>query len=101
MLKKRDVIDDAYEDDIVRTSASQNRVTTTLCTEKFFLRTQYIHTALPAYQWIGVEGGGGQERDGQCNAYKWSQLGFRSQSILHTAEGGLQNLSNYFLTGED
>jgi hypothetical protein len=40
MLKKGDVVDDA--DDEVRTSASQNRVTATLSTEEFFLRTQYL-----------------------------------------------------------
>jgi hypothetical protein len=41
MLKKRDVVD-ADENDEDRTSASQNRVTTTLCTEELFLRTQCI-----------------------------------------------------------
>jgi hypothetical protein len=41
MLKKGDVVDDA-DDDEVRTSAPQNRLTATLCTEEFFLRTQYI-----------------------------------------------------------
>jgi hypothetical protein len=41
MLKKGDVIYDA-DDDVVRTCASQNRVTATLSTEEFFLRTQYL-----------------------------------------------------------
>jgi hypothetical protein len=41
MMKKGDdvVFDD---DDLVRTSVSQNRVTVTMCTEESFLRTQYI-----------------------------------------------------------
>jgi hypothetical protein len=42
MLKKGDVEGDAYDDDEVRTSASQNCVTATLSTEEFFLRTQYL-----------------------------------------------------------
>ncbi len=42
MLKKGDVIVDAdADDDEVRTSALQNRVTATLCTEEFFLSTLY------------------------------------------------------------
>jgi hypothetical protein len=48
------VIDD---DDEVRTSVSQNHATVTLCTEEFFLGTQYICIALPLYQQSGVEGG--------------------------------------------
>ncbi len=40
MLKKGD--DDDEVNDEVRSSASQNRVTATLCTEEFFLRTQYF-----------------------------------------------------------
>jgi hypothetical protein len=39
MMKKGDVIDDADE---VRTIESQNWAAATLCTEEFFLRTQYI-----------------------------------------------------------
>jgi hypothetical protein len=43
MMTKGDVIIDADDDDEeVRTSASQNRAIATLCTEEFFLRTQYI-----------------------------------------------------------
>jgi hypothetical protein len=41
MLKNEDVENDADDDDEVRTSESQNCVTATLSTEKFFLRTQY------------------------------------------------------------
>ncbi len=37
--KKGDEVDD---DDAVRTSVSQDRVTATLCTKKLFLSTQYI-----------------------------------------------------------
>jgi hypothetical protein len=43
MLKKGDdvaVNDD--DNDVVRTSVSQNRVTATPCTEELLLRTQYI-----------------------------------------------------------
>jgi hypothetical protein len=43
MLKKGDVIDDADDDDELRTSASQNHVTATLFTDELFLRTQYIY----------------------------------------------------------
>jgi hypothetical protein len=43
-MKKGDVVIVAHDDDddAVRTSPSQNYVTETLCTEEFFLRTQYI-----------------------------------------------------------
>jgi hypothetical protein len=37
MLKKGDVVDDADEDDEVRTSAPQNRATAAESTEEFFL----------------------------------------------------------------
>jgi hypothetical protein len=40
--KKEGVEDDADDDDEVRTNASQNRATATLCTEEFFLRTWYL-----------------------------------------------------------
>ncbi len=42
ILKKGDINADADNDDEVRTSASQNHATTTLSTEKFFLRTQHL-----------------------------------------------------------
>jgi hypothetical protein len=42
MLQKGDVVDDADDDNEVRTSASQNRATTTQGTEEFILRTQYL-----------------------------------------------------------
>jgi hypothetical protein len=41
MLKKRDVENDANDDE-VRTNASQNQATATLSTEEFFLRTQNL-----------------------------------------------------------
>jgi hypothetical protein len=43
-MKKGDVVIVAHDDDDdeVRTSASQNYVKATLCTEEFFPRTQYI-----------------------------------------------------------
>jgi hypothetical protein len=59
MLKKGNVVSDAYDDYEVRTSASQNRVTATVCTEEFFLRTQYIYIALPSFK-QRVGGGGGR-----------------------------------------
>jgi hypothetical protein len=40
MKKGDDVADD--DDDAVRTTLTQDRVTATLCTEELFLRTQYI-----------------------------------------------------------
>jgi hypothetical protein len=40
MMKKGDGIVDVDDDDEVRTSASQNHVTATLCTEEIFHRTQ-------------------------------------------------------------
>jgi hypothetical protein len=42
MKKKGDVITDVDDGDELKTSASQNCATATLCTEEFFLRTQYI-----------------------------------------------------------
>ncbi len=81
MVKKGDVVNDADE---VRTSASQNRATTTLSTEGFFFRAQYLHLSPSHEQW-GVGGGGEWEIDGQCNTYR------QSQPDLHTAEQGLRN----------
>jgi hypothetical protein len=72
-LKKGDVINDAYDDDEVITIALQNRVTATLSSEEFFLRTHYIYVALPSYQKISV--GGGQEINSQLDTYRRSQLG--------------------------
>ncbi len=40
--KKGDDVEYEKDDDVVRTSASQDRVTATLCTEELFLCTQYI-----------------------------------------------------------
>ncbi len=75
-MKKEDIIDDADDKYEVRTSASQNGVLATLCTEKFLLRTNSpLITA-----------------DGKLYTYRRSQLGFSSQLDLHTTEWGLQNL---------
>ncbi len=41
-MKKGDNVIDNEDDDVVKTSASQDQVTTTLCTEVLFLSTQYI-----------------------------------------------------------
>ncbi len=44
------VINVAADDGEMRTSALQNYATATLCTEEFFLRTQYIlYVAIPSY----------------------------------------------------
>ncbi len=41
MTKKAEVIIVADNDDELRTSVSENPATATLCTEEFFVRTQY------------------------------------------------------------
>jgi hypothetical protein len=41
-LKKEDVLQDVVDDDEVRTTASQECVISTMCTEEFFLMTWYI-----------------------------------------------------------
>jgi hypothetical protein len=41
-MKKGDNVADDEDDDVVRTSVSQDQVTATLCTEELFLSTQYI-----------------------------------------------------------
>jgi hypothetical protein len=46
MLKKGDDVAVDDDDDAVRTSVSQDQVTVTLCTEEFFLRTQFIYVVL-------------------------------------------------------
>jgi hypothetical protein len=79
------------DDDEARTSGSQNYVTATLCTEKFFRRTLYI--ALPS----SAERCGGRYRqsvrhiDGP-NCVSWT-------SILESEV--YKNLFNYFVTWED
>ncbi len=40
-MKKTDVVDDVGDDDVVKTSVSQNCVTAKLCSEEFSLRTPY------------------------------------------------------------
>jgi hypothetical protein len=40
--KKGDEVADDEDDDAVRTSMSQDRVTATLCTEELFVSPQYI-----------------------------------------------------------
>jgi hypothetical protein len=41
-MKKGDEVVDDEDDDVVRTSMSQDQVTATLCTDELFLSTQYI-----------------------------------------------------------
>ncbi len=55
--KGHEVADVEDDDDAVRTSVSQDRVTAALCTEELFLSTQYI--ALTAYQMVNHVGGDG------------------------------------------
>ncbi len=54
MKKKGDNVDDEDDDDAVRTSVLQDRVTATLCTEEL-----YISIALSTYQ-TGKDVGGGR-----------------------------------------
>ncbi len=42
-MKKGDDVAVDDDDDVVRTSVSQNRVAVTLCTEELFLRAWYIY----------------------------------------------------------
>jgi hypothetical protein len=57
-MKKGEDVADYEDDDVVRTSVSQDQVTVTLCTEEWFLRTQYMSIALSTHQ-IGQNMGGG------------------------------------------
>jgi hypothetical protein len=82
MMKKGDVIIVADDDDDEVRTASQNRLTATLCTEQLFLRTFYSSPL------ISPEMCGGQDIDVQCDTYRWSWLSFRSQLNLHTPEQG-------------
>jgi hypothetical protein len=72
-MKKAEVVIVADDDDELRTSVSENPATATLCTEEFFLRTQYLCIALHSYQQRGMGGGDGeQDIDGQHDTYGWS-----------------------------
>jgi hypothetical protein len=53
MMKMGNVIVDADDFDGVRTSASQNGATSTLCTEEFFLRTQHIQLSQQISREVG------------------------------------------------
>ncbi len=97
-MKKEDVIIKANDDE-VRTCASQNYATTTLCTEEFFLRTSYILVYI--FPHISREVCGGQDIDSQSDTYRPPWLGFSSQLNLYTAEQDLRNLYNYFVIEED
>jgi hypothetical protein len=80
--ERDEIADGEDDDDVVRTSLSQDRVTAALCTEELFLSTQYTvyssplfiktikiiykdnknieqYIALPAYQMVSHVGGGG------------------------------------------
>jgi hypothetical protein len=85
MVKKG--YDVAVDDDALKTSVSQNRVTATLCTEELFLRTQYILIALSTYQ-TGENVGGGM-----VNTTHGSVLAavHTSQLTLHAFKQGLQS----------
>jgi hypothetical protein len=57
MMKKGDVIVVAEDDDdVVRTSGSQNQATATLCTDEFFLRTKFIQLSLISAERCGGSG---------------------------------------------
>ncbi len=84
MMNKGDVVV-ADDDDKLRTSASQNHVTTTLCTEEFFLSADMCEVGQFMYC-----------TDGQRNTYRWCQLSFSSQPNLYTAEQGLWTLSKTY-----
>jgi hypothetical protein len=58
-MKKGDFVFVAADDNKVRSSASQNHAAVSFCTEKFFLRTQYIHSISSSPQ-ISREVGGGR-----------------------------------------
>jgi hypothetical protein len=94
MMKKGGVIDDADDDNEVRTSASQNHATETMCTEEFFLRRLGVYSS-PLMSSEGV--GRGEEIDSPMCTYGQSQLSFTFQPDLHAAEQGLQNFNNYFV----
>jgi hypothetical protein len=96
MFFKDDITTSGTQSD-TRTNASQNRAAATMIAEEFFLRTQY--KLLSPH--ISREAGGGQEIDGQHDTSRWSWLSCGSQPNLHTAEQGLQNLQNYFVTDKD
>ncbi len=56
-MKKGDVIVVAEDDDdVVRTSGSQNQATATLCTDEFFLRTKFIQLSLISAERCGGSG---------------------------------------------
>jgi hypothetical protein len=81
-MKKGDEVKDE-DDDMVRTSVSQDRVIATLCTKELFLCTQYILLSPCTKQ---VKRGEGEDLDGQ-----------------HDTLGGLIRLDilyNYFVTGD-
>jgi hypothetical protein len=66
-MKGDDVVVGHNDDDVLRTSVSQNRVTVTLCTEELFLRTHYIYLSPHIRQ---VKMCSGKETEGQHD--KWS-----------------------------
>jgi hypothetical protein len=87
MLKKGNyfAVDD---DDAVRTSVSQNRVTATMWTEEFFLKTQY-YIVLPSYK-PGKSVGGGT--DGQHDTWKRTSWVHNSQLTLYAIKQGLHTM---------
>ncbi len=57
-MKKGEDVPDSEDNDTMRTSVSQDRVTATLCTEELFLSTQYMCIALSAHRQVKCVGGG-------------------------------------------
>jgi hypothetical protein len=50
-MKKGNKVADNEDDDAVRTSVSQDRVTAPMCTEELFLRTHYTVPGLETDRW--------------------------------------------------
>jgi uncharacterized protein YpmB len=68
-MKKRDDVADDEDDDMVRTSVSQDQVTATLFTEELFLKT--LHLALATYQTGQIWEWGGYGRHDAFSNTSW------------------------------
>ncbi len=83
-MKKGGVVDDADDDNEVRTSASQNHATATMCTEEFFLRRLGVYSS-PLMSSEGVWRG--EEIDSPMCTYVWTvPAEFHLQPDLHAAD---------------
>jgi hypothetical protein len=78
-MKKGDDVADDEDDDAVRTSVSQDRVTVPLCTEELFIRTQNIWLSPHIRQ---VKCGRGEDTDSQhCSLSLWRVV--RGSKLTH------------------